>query len=388
MRRPHGLNDAELRIFHRALVRTHERRIHVEVLDLDGNTLTHLTPTAVDGQIMVDTTGGPEVPTRILDLSFVDPTRSVHFEPDSPGDAPLHRKRIIKVVDSRRVPELEDWIETDVFTGVVWDFDREGALVTLVAHGMERQALGQKWKPVTFKRRTKKTEALKDLLRAAGENRLGGIPDLDVRMPERMTVARMDTIWPRAKRLGASMDRQLFYPGTGMPVLRRVPSRPVFTFTEAHLLSDVLIDRDPEGVFNTFISVGAKAKGSKKRPMAIETLPPGHPLSPQSLSRNGEPLRLVKREENRQVKSKDEAKARAVRMREEGSRVLVTYQFDSLPIPHLDENDLVRVRTDEGTFLVRMERWTLPLGSEGAPPMTVGDVRRTTRARKKGGRRG
>lgn len=380
-----GLSDADLRTFHRALTRTHERCIHVEVLDLDGNTLTYLTPTFVDGQVMVDTTVGGDAPTRILDMQFVDPTRSVHFEPDSPGDAPLHRKRMIKVIDARRVPELGDWIEVEVFTGVVWDFDREGALVTLVAHGMERQALGQKWTPVTFKRRTKKTDAIKSLLGAAGEDRLGGIPDLDVRMPERLTIARMDTIWPRAKRLGSSMDRQLFYPGTGRPVLRRIPSRPVFTFTEKHLLSDVLIDRDPEGVFNTFVAVGAKAKGAKKRPMAVDELPRNHPLSsyPETgIGRNGARLRLVKREENRQIKSKAEAQKRAERMRDEGSRVLVSYQFDSLPIPHLDENDLVRVVTDDGTFRVRMEKWTLPLGCEGAPVMTVGDVRRTTARRK------
>lgn len=383
MQRPHGLSDADLRTFNRTLTRTHERQIHVQVLTLDGDILTHLTPQIIDGQVMVDTTAGPETPTRILDMTFVDPSRSVHFEPDSPGDAPIHRKRLIKIIDARRVPELEDWVETEVFTGVVWDFDRQGALVTLVAHGMERQALGQKWTPVTYKRRTKKTDALKDLLRSAGETNLGGIPDLDARMPERVTVARMDTIWPRAWRLGASTDRQLFYPGTGRPILRNIPSRPVFTFTEKHLLTDVLIDRDPEGVFNTFISVGAKAKGSKKRPMAVETLPPAHPLSPQSLARNGEPLRLVKREENRQVKSKDEARARAIRMREDGSRVLVSYQFDSLPIPHLDENDLVRVRTDDGAYLIRMEKWNLPLGWDGAPPMTVGDVRRTTKGRRR-----
>lgn len=382
MQRPHGLTDAELRIFHRTLTRTHERRIHVEVLDLDGNSLAYLTPEAVDGQVLVDASSAPEAPTRILDLTFVDRSRSVQFEPEAPGDAPLHRKRMVKVTDSRRVPELEDWVDTEVFTGVVWDFDRQGALITLVAHGMERQGLGQKWRPVTYRKHTKKTEALKDLLRAVGETSLGGIPDLDPRMPERMTVARMDSVWPRATRLAQSMDRQLFYPGTGQPVLRRIPSRPVFTFTDKHLLSDVLIDRDPEGVFNTFVSVGAKAKGAKARPTAVATLPAGHPLSPESLARNGEPLWLVKREENRQVRNTAEARARANRMRDDGSRVLVTYSFDALPVPHLDENDLVRVVTNDGTFIVRMEKWTLPLGCDGAPPMTVGDVRRTTRARK------
>ena len=382
-----GLSDAELRAYHRGLYSTHERRIHVAVYDLDGNLLTHLTPDVLDGQVIVDTTGGPDTPTRILDLRFLDPTRSVHFEPASPGDAPLHRSRVVEVTDSRRMPELEDWVDCEVFTGIVWDFDREGAEISLVAHGMERQALGQAWTPVTYRKHRKKTEVLKDILGNAGETALGGIPDLSARLPERVTITRMDSLWPRARRLASSMDRQLFYPGLGRPIMRKVPSRPVFTFRDdRHLLSPVKIDRNPDGIHNTFVSVGAKAKGAKKRPRAVETLPPAHPLSPQSLARNGVPLRLVQREENRQVKNKAEAKARAERMREEGSRVLVTYSFDCIPVPHLDELDMVKVVTEDGTFRVRMEQWTLPLGCDGAPVMTVGDVRRTTAARL--GRRG
>lgn len=386
-----GLSDADLRTFHRGLVQTHERRIRVAVYDLDGNVLTHLTPDVLDGQVMVDATGGPDQPTRILDLSFLDPSRSIHFEPASAGDAPLHRSRVIQVIDSRRVPDLEDWIDVEVFTGIVWDFDRQGAEVTLVAHGMERQALGQAWKPATYKKHRKKTEVIKEILAAAGEPALGGIPDLAARMPERMTVARMDSPWPRAKRLAASMDRQLFYPGPGKPVLRRLPSRPVFTFRDdRHLLTEVKIDRDPEGVFNTFVAVGSKKKGGKHRPQAVATLPPSHPLNPRpvtGIGRNGKELRLVNREENRQIKSNAEARARANRMADAGARVLVNYSFDSIPIPHLDENDLVRVVTEQGTFLIRMEKWSLPLGFEGAPPMTVGDVRRTTRPRHKRGNR-
>lgn len=373
-----GLSDPELRIYNRNLTVTHERRIHVDVFDLDMNFLSHLTPVVLDGQVMVDTTSGPDTPTRILDMTFLDPNRAVHFEPRSPTDAPLHRSRIVKVTDSRRVPALGDWVDCEVFTGIVWDFDREGAVVSLVGHGLERQALGQVWTPVTYAKHTRKTDALKRLLASAGENRLGGIPDLDVRMPERMTVARMDSQWPRAIRLADSMDRQLFYPGHGRPIMRRLPSRPVFTFGDPHLLSDVKIDRDPEGVFNTFVVVGTKAKGAKKRPVAVSTLPSWHPLSAQSLSRNGKPQRLVQRDENRQVKTEAEATARARRMRDRAETSLVGFEFDVLPVPHLDELDMVAVKSPEGTFRVRMEKWSLPLGYEGAPPMSVGDVVRTT----------
>jgi hypothetical protein len=373
-----GLSDGDLRIYNRNLTTTHERRIHVDVMDLDFNHLAHLTPKYVGGQVNIDTTGGPTVPTRILDMQFLDTDRAVHFEPKSPLDAPIHRSRVVRITDSRRVPALGDWVDCEVFTGVVWDFRRVGAMVSLVAHGMERQALGQVWKPMTFRKHTKKTTAIKELLAAAGENHLGGIPDLDRRMPERMTVTRMDSEWPRAVRLGDSMDRQLFYPGTGRPVLRLLGEKPVFTFGDRHLLSDVEIDRPTEGVFNTFVVVGAKAKGAKKRPMASAQLPEPHDLSPESLARNQQPHHLVKREEIRQVKDDAEAKARAKRLVDRAKHSLVGIQFDTIPVPHLDELDMVAVRSTEGTLKVRMERWSLPLDCEGAPPMTVGDVRRTT----------
>lgn len=377
-----GLTHAEYRLFLRELVNPgQQRRIVVDVLDLDGNLKTSLTPDFTDGQVIVDTTTGVDEPARKLDLRFLDPSRSIHFEPDSPGDAPLHRKRMVQVTVSVRVPALDRWVDCEVFTGPIWKFDREGALVSIVAHGLERQAMGAKWSPQTFKKGRKKTDALKELAADAGENRLGGIPDLPAKMPERMTITRLDTIWPRMQRLARSMDRQLFYNGAGRLILRRLPSRPVFTFDARHLLTDVVIQRDPEGVHNTFIAVGSKAKGAKKRPQAVEHLPNAHPLSSDALARNGVRHRLVRREENRQIKTNAEAKARAARMRDDASRVLVDYQFDSVPVPHLDELDLVRVRTDEGTFQVRMKRWTYPLGWEGAPPMTVGSIKRTTKAR-------
>lgn len=369
-----GLNHADLRTYHRTLASTHERRIHVEVLDLDGNLLSHLTPDVIDGQLTVDVT---RVPTRIATLVFLDPSRSVHFEPDSPGDAPLHRKRQIRIIYSVWVPDLAEWVECPVITGPIWDFDRTGAVVTLTVDGRERQALGAKWNPQTFGKKQAKTGVIKALLSEAGEARLGGIPDLAATLPERLTVLRLDPIWPRCRKLAASMDRQLFYDGSGRPILRRLPGRPLFTFDERHLLTDVTIDRNPEGVFNTFVAVGAKPKGSKRRVRAVEHLPQSHPLSSWSLGSNGMRQYLVKQEENRQIKTLAEARARAERMRDDASKVIVDYSFDSIPVPHLEENDLVNVITDGGTLRLRMRSWSLPFGYEGAPAMSVGSVKRT-----------
>lgn len=377
-----GLNSADYRAYIRTLATTHERRIVVEVLDLDGNLISHLTPDVIDGQLTVDVT---RVPTRIATLVFLDPTRSVHFEPDSPGDAPLHRKRQVRIIYSVWVPELAEWVECPVITGPIWDFDRTGAVVTLTIDGRERQALGAKWKPQTFGKKQPKTGVIKALLGEAGESRLGGIPDLAATLPERLTVTRLDPIWPRCRKLAESMDRHLFYDGQGKPVLRRLPARALFTFDRRHLLGDVTIDRNPEGVFNTFIAVGSKPKGSKRRVRAVESLPAAHPLSAQSLGSNGERHYLVRQEENRQIKTLAEARARAERMRDDAMKVIVDYSFDSIPVPHLEENDLVKVVTDSGTLRLRMRSWTLPFGYEGAPAMSVGSVKRAmTNARGRG----
>lgn len=375
-----GLTHSELRAYHRTLVTPgHLRRILVEVLNMDGELLSRLTPDVVDGQLTVDV---KRTPTRIATLSFLDESRSVHFEPDSPGDAPLHRKRQVRIIDARYVEALGEWVECEVITGPIWDFDRTGALVTLTIDGGERKAMGAKWKPQTFGKKQPKTDVIHSLLSDAGEARLGGIPNLGATMPERLTVLRMDPIWPRCRKLAESMDRQLFYNGSGAPVLRRLPARPLFTFDERHLLGDVTIDRNPEGVFNTFVVVGAKPKGSKRRVRAVESLPNAHPLSSAALGANGERHYLVKQEENRQIKTRAEARARAERLRDDASKVIVDYSFDTIPVPHLQENDLVKVVTDGGTLRLRMRAWTLPFGYEGAPAMSVGSVKRTTTSRR------
>lgn len=376
-----GLTFDELAEYHRTLRTTHERRIHVEVLDLEGNVLSSLTPVATDGQVMVDTTQA-DTPSRILDLTFLDPHRTIQFEPDSPGAAPLHRSRMIRVIYSVRVPALERWVSCEVFTGPIWDFDRDGAEVSVVAHGKERLSLGQQWHPRTYAAKTPKTRVIKAILADTGEDRLA-VPDLRVTMPHRFTIGRMASPWPRAQRVARSMDHELFYDGRGVCVLRKPVSTPLFTFGEGFLLGEPLIDRDPEGVFNIFEVLGANPKGPKKRVEASSRLPANHPLSAESLGRNGRPQFLAKRVENPHIKTLHEAQARADRLRDDSTRTLVNYQFDTLPVPHLDENDLVRVQTDDGVFLVRMQQWTLPLGWEGAPAMTVGAVRRTTRTRRR-----
>ena len=372
-----GLGHDDLRTFQQALTFTYERRIEVRVLDLSGNHLRSLTPHIVDGQVTIDVT---QSPTRILTLSFLDEARALAFEPDSPGPA-LWRNRLIRVLYSVRVAALEDWIEVPVFTGPVWDFSRQGALVNITAHGMERLALGQAWDPKQYQAKSLRTDALKDIMsRYAGDN-AHAVPDLSFKLPKDFAVGKMETPWSQAQHLARSMNRHLFYDGHGTLQLRHFNDRPVFTF-DRELLSQPQFARTKEQIINTVEVVGAKPKGHKRRVRAVATAPGW--MSPSSLGRGSAQLRLVEQIQNDHIRSKKEAQNVADRRIKHHEQQRVDVTFDSLPVPHLEEQDRVRVgSTDVGPVNLRMRQWTIPLGSndgQGAP-MTVGSKRRTTAAR-------
>jgi len=396
MWRGDDLTAAEFRTYLRALQRPHERRITAEIQDLDGNLLRHLTLQVLDGQVDCDVTAET---SRVLSLRFVDQSRALQFEPDSPSGAPLHRSRLIRIGYSIRVPALARWVTCPVHHGPIWDFKRQGAEVSITAHGMEEQALGNAWQPRTFAKKSRKTTAIRALAQDVGYTRMV-IPDLPFTFPRRLTVTRLgqkppppdplrrvsraDQLWPKMQAIAKSMDRYLFFDGAGVLRLRAYSNRPAFTFDQA-LLSNPTVLRDVEGLRNIFEVLGANPKGPKGRVRATAQLPPSHPLSPQSLAMNGKPLYLAEREENDHFKTIAACAKRAGRLRDDHARTITQVGFDSLPIPCMDEMDLVNVVDDDGTFQLRMQQWTIPLGgsdSGGAdgPPMTVGSNRRAMRA--------
>lgn len=377
MLRPDGLDEDEMDAYHRGLARTHWRRIEVEVTTLNGDTVAHLTPEVVGGEVLVDAEAGDEVTSRILTMSFLNPGRAV-FEPESSTDVPLHRRYALEVTDCRLIPELGRWVDCPVFNGPIWDFDRDGALVRIVGHGWERQAFCVKWNPETFRKGEKKTDILKALLREAGFNQLGGIPDLKATLPERLTLTKRDLLWPAAVKVAKSMDRHLFFDAAGRPRLRKLPDAAAFTFDERHLMGEPLVDRQSEGTPNVFEVVGAKPKGAKRRVRDVRELDPSHPNSKESLALHDQPYRVLVHEENRAVKTQAEAEARAKRLREKAERGMTDTQVDVLPFPHFEELDLAAIRDSVGAEHIRLNRFTLPLSQE-ASPLSINSIRRNGR---------
>ncbi len=332
-----GLNAADFRAYLRALENTHERRIILRILDRSGKHLREISPMVLDGQVTVDTS---QKPARSCTMTILDPTRSIGFEADGLADLPLHQQRMIRVGYCIRVPALDQWVNCWIFTGPLDDLKRTGALVELVAYGKESMGLGTAWTPRQFAKGKKKTDIIRSLLWASGETMLS-VPDLATKLPARFTVKKLDTWWDKARQVASSMDRQLYYDGYGRAVMRHRPGKPVYTFDGA-LLTDPAIGR-PGGDFeNIWTVIGRKPKGAKHRVAFTLTLPKGHDLSPWSLARGGKPFYRGRVEENDQIRSKAEAKAKAVRLRNDGARLQTEFGFDAMPIPCLEEGDLVR----------------------------------------------
>lgn len=374
MLHPDGLDEDGMDAYHRALAGTHWRTIEAEVSTLDGDLVAHLTPEVSDGQIIVDTEAEDDVPGRIAEMVFAQRTRML-FEPESASDMPFHRKYALTVWDCRWVAELERWVECPVISGPLWDFDRAGAEVRVVAHNWDRQLMQPKWNPETYRKGTKVTDVMKDLLAECGFIQLGGIPDLPATLPERLTVTKRDMIRPVIVKLARSVDRQFyFHPGGPRPMLRRIPDAPAFTFDWRHLVAEPILDREAKANPNVFEALGAKPKGAKRRIRDVRELDPDHPNSKESLALNGRPFRTLVTEENRAIKTQEAARSRTKRMRSDAERGMTDVQVDVVPFPHFEGMDLAKVDDEVGTERIRLKRFTLGLGRD-ASPLSINSLR-------------
>lgn len=378
-----GLTRAELKTYHRALAGDHARRVRVNVLNLEGDTLTHIDPVILDGQIVVEYVEGTALDedrvSRTLTMTFLDPDHRLNFDSESPGDGALYADRKLRVYYSIRVDDLGRWVTTVPFTGPVVSFRRSGAVVDVTAHSEERLALGDLWEPLTIKKGTKKVDAIRLIMERTGEKRFE-LPSLASRLPKTRSLDRFASPWSHAQRIARSLDRQLFYDGRGRLILRKLPGTPVFTFNTGRggeVLGDATVSHSLGNFANLVLVIGAKPKGAKQRVRAQAVAPRQHPLSPWRLGRNDRPRYVVERIDDDTVRSEKEAQQRAERILEDRLRSVVDVQFDSLPIPHLDPGDLCRLKTSEGTVTFRLRTFSIPLGTDGDPVMPVGYIKRT-----------
>jgi hypothetical protein len=373
---PAGLTShADWLAWRAGLLLTHERRVRVQVMHLDHSAVTRDYHGILDGQVTIDTSS--DVITT-ANLSLLDPSMSIGWEPNSPRDYP-HLRRMVQIQDIRYVAALGQWIWCPVFTGPVMDFDRDGATVSIQADSKARLAMGNFKSNHTWAAKTKVTDVITDMLvNWAGEDATRiHLPSIKATIPEKLTVHQDDVIWKQVVRLVHSVGMGCFYDGAGHFRMRSPSASPALTIDHRSLCSPVRVDRQAPDIKNRWIVRGPKPKAHKKQVVVQLDLPASHDWSAQNLGRNGVARHLTEIIQPGHVKNTAAATKIAKHHRDDVLRGSQQVSADVLPLPDIEPYDLVRL-TDPliGTYLARANQYTLPLGTGG--PATFGAVKRVS----------
>lgn len=355
--------------FPAALVSAHALRIRVEVLDLAGEpTGQRLTPRVLDGAVQCDSTA--EV-SRSATLTFLDPERQLAFDSNSPADGALYADRMLRVWYDVRRPGGQ-WIGTPVITGPLVKFVRNGATVDVEVHSKERLAMGAAWRTKTYKKNTPKRDVIEDVMRKEGERDFA-LDNITAKMPADKSLVPETVPWAFVRDVARSSGLDLYYDGMGRLRLRRSPESSVWTFKSGDggtVMTQPKVTFDIGSLKNAVRVVGKKPAGAKTKVRATAVAPSGHPLSPFRLGRNGEGRYLAEFIDDASIGSTAEAKRVAQQRLAALLLMLVTVEFDSLVVPHLDLGDVATLRTDDFTLTFRLTRFTIPLTASGT--MAVG----------------
>jgi len=383
-----GRNSAEHLAFERQLLTSHRMRVRVKLQDLDGEELADLTAQLLDGQVNIDASA--EV-TRSAELTLDDPEHALHLDSDAPAEGGLFLDRMVQVFYGVLVEELGRWVEVSIFRGPVVGMERDGDSISLSCLGKEHLAKGATWRPLTLRKGMDTVAAIKTILRERAGEEDFSFPARGGKLDDQLSLGRLTQPWSTAQELARSINRQLFYDGAGVCQLRRAPKSNAWTFRDGDggsVLTPPEVSYDLSSVRNLVWVRGKKAKG-KPQVSATATPSGSHPLSAQRLGRKitqgGKEVRvpryLVEVVENDKVRSKKDARRIASSRLQSLLREGVEVSFDSLPIPHLDPFDPVRLATSEVSLSFTLLQASIPLVHSGV--MSVGTNKRVTPNRKR-----
>jgi hypothetical protein len=288
-----GLTSTERRAYERALRSSHVRSLDVDVLNLNGDVLSSIKPVFMGGQVTVDLDA--EV-TRSASLTFLDPRHALSFDTDSPDDGALYADRMIRVRYGIYVDALTQWVYAPVFVGPVTKLSRMGEVVQVEAHGKESLVRGAIWRPLTLKKGWTIADSIRTVMRERGGETMFSFPDVGTKLPNDRSLDRFAEIWKTSLSLARSLDRQLFYDGSGRLVLRSLPNAVSYEFSTGNggdVLSPPSVSYELADVKNTVEVTGQPPKGKKEKVRGVAVAPPSHALSPQRLGRSGAPRFLV-----------------------------------------------------------------------------------------------
>ncbi|PXY33548.1 hypothetical protein BAY59_10725 [Prauserella coralliicola] len=401
-----GLSAADQTAFEATLRSSHRIRTTARIHDRDERVIHTFQGSILSGGVQVDmsqttsnlgfangnSSGGP---VRTLDMTILLPRKDQAWLPDVPSTEAAFADNFVSVEYGVFVEGLSagpGWVDVPIFWGPLTGLQQDGAQVTIRGSGKEVLALDPVllWSPLTVKKGTLRTTAIRRVLEAMGERRFD-FPHHSSKMLNTWSLDRHAEAWVMASSIARWGNWQLFYDGRGRARIRPYPQNRIWLFKsgdEGTLVSKPKISYNIGATRNVVEVTGSPPSGTTQQ-IRTESRPSAdHPLSPWSLRRNGVRRNMVHVESGAQVNNRAEAQALGDRLLGEMITATVQVEFDSLVIPHLEEGDRVAVmvgetyasgpqRVLEGQHIeFSLLRFTIPLVA--GEPMSIGLNRRVS----------
>lgn len=385
-----GLTAAGRDAYLRHVLGSHVFRITAEVLTIAGRPIqTH--PTLLDGQVNIQRQGPVR---RTSSLTFYDPDRRLGLDPDSPFGETLFLDRMIRIRHSVFVPNVGTVVATP-FIGPVIALSRDGDTIAVECH--DKAALAARGRPpLTVRKGTNAVAAIRRIMAATGETAFR-LPQSSRRLSKSYTVGWSDSAAPIvvASRIARDQLRmELIYSADGYCTVRPMPLLASVRLDEEHLTSHLQVTYDATANYNVVRVEGTLKPSSGRGPRttrATETRPekvavtaalrPSQALSPERLGRNGAPRYLPLLVQGSEYKRESDA-ARVANdlLRNAADLTTAGLTTTTIPLMHLDVDDVVGISTDTTTVRVRFSEGSIPLGVAG--DMSIGTQRRVSAGRR------
>lgn len=355
--------------YYEALRSSHRIRVRVELLDRYERVRNDLTlipkPYAergetgsilLDGEIAVDVNRGG--PTRTLSIDILTQDEWLFDDPDSP----MWLTDYIKVHHGVWLDSLKDYYEVPMGVFTIDQPSMRGRVLHIEGADKGRRAMDpfRTIKPYSdIKRNWRKSAAIEDMLRFAGETKFK-VDECPQTMGKDRTYPPDSELWVEARAIAASSGWALFYDGDGYLTFRPKSTSAVWRFApgeESSLLSDVEVTHDIMAVRNYVHVKGAGTVSAVAKP------PIGHPLHPDALDPDA-PVYMPHFVEDSNIATKAQARAKAADLLDSLLWAGTTVTMDTLVIPTLEEYDRIRIEDPASKTFgnLTLEAFSIPLG--------------------------
>lgn len=363
-----GLSPDGFRSLLEVMCTGYVRDIRVSSMDMKtGTVIGDISRMMIDGQVNISSSSDV---SRSASLSIYDPYGDIGVETTNPHEGAYYYSRMVKIHYGIRRPldPADKTVYIPIFTGPINSLSRAGKFVQIECIGKESLAKHSFWRPQAWPVGTYHWWVVQEIMKQrSGESRFM-LDQIASRISSALYYPDRANVWQAAVDVASWGGYQLFYDGDGRLRLRKYPETPDFEFRDGlggSILSEPKWSYNDEEFRNAVHVVGAVLAG--RGPIATASvLPAEHPLSPWSLGRVVDGV-LVPRYYAEFIDDSDiPTYAQAQRLGDQSLARYVEQQskvdFDILPIPLLEESDLVGINmSGKYNVTTRVTDMSIPL---------------------------